>query len=113
MKRNVSREAGSGSAGKKINWGQYTPFQQKVYKAILKIPKGQVWTYGQVAKKIGQPKAARAVGQALSKNNDAPDIPCHRVVAGNGDMRGYSAPGGIKRKLQLLKKEGYKPHEKK
>jgi methylated-DNA-[protein]-cysteine S-methyltransferase len=91
----------------KINWTKYTPFQQKVYKAILKIPKGQVWTYGEVARKIGKPKAARAVGGALAKNLDAPFIPCHRVIASNGDMRGYSAPGGIKRKLELLKKEGY------
>jgi methylated-DNA-[protein]-cysteine S-methyltransferase len=90
-----------------IDWTKYTPFQQKVYKAILKIPKGQVWTYGQVARKIGKPKAARAVGQALSRNMDAPMIPCHRVIASNGDMRGYSAPGGIKYKIKLLKKEGY------
>lgn len=90
-----------------IDWTKYTPFQQKVYKAILKIPKGQVWTYGEVARKIGKPKAARAVGGALSKNLDAPFIPCHRVIASNGDMRGYSATGGIKRKLELLKKEGY------
>jgi O-6-methylguanine DNA methyltransferase len=92
---------------KKIDWSKYTPFQTKVYKAILKIPKGQVWTYGQVARKIGKPGAARAVGTALARNQDAPDIPCHRVVRYNGDMGGYSAPGGIKRKLQLLKKEGY------
>jgi len=92
---------------RKIDWSKYTPFQQKVYKAILKIPKGQVWTYGQVAKKIGMPKAARAVGGALSRNMDAPFIPCHRVVASNGDMRGYSAPGGISKKLKLLKSEGY------
>ncbi len=91
----------------KINWSKYTPFQQKVYKAILKIPKGQVWTYTQVARKIGKPKAARAVGNALGRNEDAPYIPCHRVV-GYNNMGGYSASGGIKRKLTLLKKEGYK-----
>jgi methylated-DNA-[protein]-cysteine S-methyltransferase len=91
----------------KIDWTKYTPFQQKVYKATLKIPKGQVWTYAQVAQKIGKPKAARAVGQALSRNMDAPMIPCHRVIASNGDMGGYSAPGGIKYKIKLLKKEGY------
>ena len=93
---------------KKIDWTKYSPFQQKVYRATLQIPKGQVWTYGQVARKIRQPQAARAVGQALARNLDAPDIPCHRVVAAGGDMRGYSAPGGIKRKLSLLKKEGYR-----
>ena len=93
---------------RKIDWSKYTPFQQKVYKAILKIPAGQVWTYGQVAKKIGQPKAARAVGGALSKNQDAPYIPCHRVVGYNKAMVGYSAKGGINSKLRMLKKEGYK-----
>jgi methylated-DNA-[protein]-cysteine S-methyltransferase len=92
---------------KKIDWDKYSLFQQKVYKAILKIPKGQVWTYGQVARRIGKPNAARAVGQALARNEDAPYIPCHRVIATNGDMRGYSAPGGINRKLKLLKGEGY------
>lgn len=91
----------------KIDWNKYTLFQQKVYKAILKIPKGKVLTYGQVAKMIGKPHAARAVGQALSRNMDAPYIPCHRVVGFNGKMTGYSATGGIKRKLELLKKEGY------
>ena len=90
----------------KIHWDKYTPFQQKVFKAIMKIPAGKALTYGQVAKLIGKPKAARAVGNALAKNMDAPVIPCHRVVSYNG-MGGYSAPGGIKRKLQMLKKEGY------
>lgn len=90
----------------KIDWTKYTLFQQKVYKAILKIPVGQVWTYGQVAQKIGRPGAARSVGTALAKNMDAPVIPCHRVVGANG-MGGYSAKGGMKRKLELLKKEGF------
>ncbi|HTL39575.1 MAG TPA: MGMT family protein [Methylomirabilota bacterium] len=107
MKMNMSRGAGSGFAGKKIDWTKYTVFQQKVYKAILKIPEGQVLTYGEVAKKIGQPRAARAVGMALKYNQDAPIIPCHRVV-GYNDMGGYSARGGMKMKLRLLKKEGYK-----
>ena|SRR3989344_199104 len=91
---------------KQIDWTKYTPFQIKVYKAIMKIPPGQVWTYGQVAKKIGMPKAARAIGGAMKRNQDAPVIPCHRVV-GYNSMGGYSAKGGMKRKLQILKKEGY------
>lgn len=90
----------------KIDWSKYTPFQQSVFRAILRIPKGKVWTYGQVAEKIGKPKAARAVGQALSRNQDAPVIPCHRVVASKG-LGGYSASGGLKHKMQLLRKEGY------
>jgi methylated-DNA-[protein]-cysteine S-methyltransferase len=92
---------------KKIDWEKYTHFQKRVYKAILEIPAGQVWTYGQVAARLGNRHWARAVGQALSKNQDAPDIPCHRVV-GYNNVGGYSAPGGLKHKLRLLKKEGYK-----
>lgn len=91
----------------KIDWSKYTPFQQKVYRAVLKIPAGKVLTYGEVAKRIGQPKAARAVGNALAKNDHAPYIPCHRVIGRDGKMHGYSATGGIKRKIHMLKKEGY------
>ena len=91
---------------RKIDWDKYSEFQQKVYRAILKIPAGKVLTYGQVAKLIRKPGAARAVGTALSKNQDAPYIPCHRVVGSNG-MGGYSGRGGIKGKIRLLKKEGY------
>jgi len=95
---------------KKVNWDKYTTFQKKVYKAILNIPKGQVLTYAQVARRIGQPKAARAVGSALARNQDAPIIPCHRVVRYNG-IGNYSAPGGKKQKLKLLRKEGYTGYE--
>ncbi|MBI4313773.1 MAG: MGMT family protein [Candidatus Omnitrophica bacterium] len=83
-----------------------TPFQQKVYEALLAIPKGQVRTYGEIARKIGKPKGARAVGQALKRNPYPPTIPCHRVIAAGGDLRGYSAAGGLKRKRQLLQREG-------
>lgn len=63
-------------------------------------------TYKEVAKKIGNPKAARAVGNALAKNLDAPLIPCHRVISCSG-MGGYSGKGGVRGKIKLLKKEGY------
>ena len=91
---------------KKISWQKETTlFQRRVYEAILKIPKGQVRTYGQVAQMMGLPGSARAVGQALKRNRWAPKIPCHRVVAANG-LGGYSAPGGLQRKKQLLRAEG-------
>ena len=93
---------------RKINWSKYTPFQQKVYKAILKIPAGQVWTYSEVANKIGNPGAVRAVGTALARNQDAPHIPCHRVIRKDGHLGGYSAPGGLKSKIAILRKEGWK-----
>lgn len=82
-----------------------TPFQRKVYETILKIPMGEVRTYAQVARMIGQPKAARAVGQALKRNPWAPAIPCHRVVASDGSLGGYTAPGGLARKRRLLSAE--------
>ena len=86
--------------------GECTPFQRKVYEAILKIPRGQVRTYAQVARRVGRPKAARAVGQALKRNRWAPRIPCHRVVASGGKLGGYSARGGRAAKRRLLRREG-------
>lgn len=89
------------------NWRkEVTPFQGKVYEAVLTIPKGKVRTYAWVAQAIGKPKAARAVGQALKRNRWAPRIPCHRVVASNGGLGGYSAPGGLRQKRELLYREG-------
>ena len=83
----------------------HPPFYQKVWKACAAIPAGKTKTYGELARAIGHPGAARAVGQALARNPFAPIIPCHRVIAANGDLRGYSAPGGITKKRQLLNKE--------
>jgi O-6-methylguanine DNA methyltransferase len=84
----------------------YTPFYQAVWKACAEIPKGEVRTYGWIARRIGKPNAARAVGQALGRNPFAPAIPCHRVVGSDGRMTGFSAPGGIASKRRLLLKEG-------
>jgi len=86
-----------------------TPFQKKVYDALLKIPKGQVRTYAQVARMIGRPNAARAVGQALKRNRWAPEIPCHRVIASDGTLGGYSASGGLAAKRRLLRQEKVRP----
>ncbi len=85
---------------------EVTRFERRVYEVVRRIPKGQVRTYGWVARAIGQPNAARAVGQALKRNRWAPRIPCHRVTASNGSLGGYSAPGGSRRKRQLLRREG-------
>ncbi|MBI1953627.1 MAG: MGMT family protein [Candidatus Omnitrophica bacterium] len=86
---------------------QVTPFQRRVYLAVLRIPKGQARTYAQIARAIGKPGAARAVGQALKRNKWAPQIPCHRVIS-SGGLGGYSAPGGLRRKRRLLRLEGAK-----
>lgn len=82
-----------------------TVFQRRVYEAVLRIPRGQVRTYAQIARAIGRPKAARAVGQALRRNRWAPAIPCHRVIASDGTLGGYSGRGGLVRKRRLLAAE--------
>lgn len=84
----------------------YSPFYQAVWKACAEIPKGQVRTYGWVAKRIGKPKSARAVGMALGKNPFAPAVPCHRVVGADGRLTGYSGRGGVAQKRRMLKAEG-------
>ena len=84
-----------------------TKFQIKVWKYLKKIPKGSVKTYKDVAIAINQPKAARAVANACAKNPYAPKVPCHRVIRSDGKLGGFSAPGGIKAKKMLLKKEGF------
>ena len=81
-------------------------FQEKIYSLAKQIPKGKVATYGQLAKMAGSPQAARAVGMCMSKNPYMPIVPCHRVVAANGKLTGYSAGEGISTKKQMLMKEG-------
>ena len=80
-------------------------FQLKVWNYLKKIPKGKVKTYKQVAIGIKSPRSARAVANACAKNPYAPKIPCHRVIRSNGNLGGYSARGGIKQKLKLLRSE--------
>jgi len=80
-----------------------TPFERRVYEATRRIPFGKVATYGQIAKAIGQPKAQRAVGNALGKNPIGIVIPCHRVV-GWDSLGGFT--GGLKHKKKLLRFEG-------
>lgn len=88
-----------------IEMKKYTPFQQAVWKACMRIPEGQTRSYKWIAQQIGRPGAARAVGSALGKNPFAPAVPCHRVIKADGTLGGFSAPGGLKAKLKLLTKE--------
>ena len=83
----------------------YTHFQQAVWRACMRIPAGQTRSYKWIAEKIGKPGATRAVGTALGRNPFAPVVPCHRVIKSDGTPGGFSAPGGTKAKLKLLKKE--------
>ncbi len=78
-------------------------FQEKVLGIVKKIPKGKVLTYKIVAQKAGHPKAYRAVGNILNKNQD-PKVPCHRIIKSNGKVGGYKAGPG--KKIVKLKKEG-------
>ena len=84
-----------------------TKFQIKVWKAISKIPRGQVRTYKELAKLIKKPKASRAVANACGKNPYPIKIPCHRVIRSDGSLGGYSGRGGVITKKDILKKEGY------
>ncbi|MBP2632940.1 MAG: methylated-DNA--protein-cysteine methyltransferase [Firmicutes bacterium] len=79
---------------------QGTIFQQKVWQALTEIPFGETRSYGQIAKRIGQPKASRAVGGANNKNPLPIFIPCHRVIGANGKLVGYA--GGLEIKKMLL-----------
>ncbi len=83
-------------------------FKDKVYKLLREIPKGKVATYGQLAALAGNPKAARAVGRLMKINPDAPRTPCHRVVAADGSLHGYSGTGGLQAKKKMLLSEGVK-----
>ena len=83
-----------------------TKFQEKVYKVVSEIPKGQTLTYKEVALVVGSPKAYRAVGNALNKNPFLGTVPCHRVIRTDGKTGGYVL--GEKKKLELLKKEKVK-----
>ena len=78
-------------------------FQRQVWGALLKIPYGETRSYGAVAKAIGQPKAARAVGLANNQNPVTIIIPCHRVIGADGSLTGYG--GGLPRKRRLLELE--------
>jgi methylated-DNA-protein-cysteine methyltransferase-like protein len=82
-------------------------FFEKVHKAVQKIPKGKVATYGQIAQIAGSPRAFRAVGMCMRNNPDTKITPCHRVVASDGSLTGY-AYGGVSKKKELLMKEGVK-----
>ncbi len=83
-----------------------TPFQQKVWREIAKIPKGKVITYKELARRVGKPKAVRAVANAVGANPIPIKIPCHRVIRSDGSLGGYSGKGGIKTKRKLLLSEG-------
>jgi len=101
------------AAGKTVDWGNLplawekrTEFQRKVQEACQKIPRGEVWSYGELAVAAGAPGAARAVGSVMRTNRFPLVIPCHRVVAAGGKLGGFSCPSGVEMKQKLLAAEG-------
>jgi methylated-DNA-[protein]-cysteine S-methyltransferase len=81
-------------------------FRRTVYAATREIAPGTTRSYGEIARAIGRPDAAREVGVALSRNPFPVIVPCHRVVAANGALTGFSAPGGLATKRRMLELEG-------
>lgn len=86
-------------------------FNARVYETTRAIPPGATRTYGEIARAIGEPHAARAVGQALGRNPFAIVVPCHRVVGADFKLIGFSATGGLATKLKLLQIEGWRAQE--
>lgn len=84
-----------------------TPFQRSVWKALRKIECGRTISYAELARRIGKPRAVRAVGLANGQNPVSVVVPCHRVIGSNGSLTGYG--GGLPRKKWLLEHEGAKP----
>ena len=89
-----------------IDISTLTPFEQAALLAAAQIPPGEVRSYGWVASKIGRPRAARAVGQAMARNPLPLLLPCHRVVDSSGDLHNYGY--GLEMKATLLRMEGYR-----
>ena len=83
-----------------------TEFEDKVYRAVRKIPKGKVATYGQIAVVVGCPKAARAVGNALHRNPDGDFTPCFRVVNREGGLSESFGFGGVYAQRERLREDG-------
>lgn len=88
-----------------LDMAQVPAFNQRVYQVTRAIPPGRTLTYGEVAERLGEPGAARAVGQALGHNPFAPIVPCHRVLAARNAGGGFSASGGVATKLRMLQIE--------
>lgn len=95
-------------SGIRLDMEGVPPFHRRVYEAARRIEPGHILTYGALARIIGSDGAARAVGQALARNPYPILVPCHRVLAANGGLGGFSAHGGIGTKRHLLEIEGVK-----
>ncbi|MGH9393744.1 MAG: methylated-DNA--[protein]-cysteine S-methyltransferase [Terriglobales bacterium] len=89
-----------------LDWSGTTPFRQKVWRALMRVPYGATASYADIARAIRQPLAFRAVGQANRSNPLPIVVPCHRVLGADGSLTGYSGPTRLDLKAQLLALEG-------
>ncbi|WP_374575660.1 methylated-DNA--[protein]-cysteine S-methyltransferase [Phenylobacterium sp.] len=89
-----------------LDYGAAPELHRRIYEVVRAIPPGRTMTYGEVARAVGEPHAAQAVGQAMGKNPCPVIMPCHRVLGADGKMGGFSAPGGVATKRRLLEIEG-------
>ena len=111
MIKQATKELGEYFAGKRKDFDVPvklvgTPFQQAIWHELLAIPYGGHASYGDLAARAGNPKAARAVGGAVGANPVPIIVPCHRILAGNSKLTGYSGGSGVPTKIQLLDIEG-------
>lgn len=88
-----------------IDWSVVTPFQRRALQIVFSIPYGSVMTYGEIARQLGKPHAARAVGRANATNPMPLVIPCHRVIGTDRELHGYGGRGGLQTKARLLQME--------
>ncbi len=88
-----------------LDWGGVDPFHRRVLEATRAVGPGCITSYGELARQIGAPGAARAVGTALGNNPWPIVVPCHRVLASDGALTGFSAPGGVATKRRMLEIE--------
>ena len=94
-----------------LDMARVPPFHRRVYRVAREIPPGSTLCYGELASRLGAPRSARAVGQALGRNPFLIVVPCHRVLAAGGKVGGFSGNGGIATKLRLLAIEGARASE--
>jgi methylated-DNA-[protein]-cysteine S-methyltransferase len=104
----VKRQLEEYFAGKRTTFevklaAEGAPFEREVWHALEEIPYGETVSYGEIARRVGQPTAARAVGTANGRNPISVIVPCHRVIGANGSLTGYG--GGLERKRLLLELE--------
>lgn len=90
----------------RLNLGYLTQFGHRVIEACRRVPWGETTSYGELARQVGSPGASRAVGGVMARNRHPLVVPCHRIIASNGSLVGFSAPTGTRMKDRLLRNEG-------